>query len=166
MKWDLSRLFDCHAPEINRFLRRRGHTPETAADLTQDAFARLLTAAPDGPLDNPRAYLHQVARNLSIDFNRRERRFVRADVTEDEFLAIADPRPLQEQQVYDRQRLLVVEKALGELPERARSAFEAHRLGEKTIAEIASDLGLSQTRTWTVIRDAYRHLRRRLNEAE
>jgi len=166
MKWDLSRLFDRHASEINRFLRRRGHTAETAADLTQDAFARLLTASPGGSLDNPRAYLHQVARNLSIDFNRRERRFAQADLTEDEFLALADPHPLQEQQVYDRQRLLLVERALAELPARTRFAFEAHRLGEKTIAGIAEEIGLSQTRTWILIRDAYRHLRRRLNEAE
>ncbi len=165
MRWDLSRLFDRHGPEINRFLRRRGHNADVAADLTQDAFARLLTATPEGPLDNPRAYLHQVARNLSIDFNRRERRFVRADVTDEEFLAIADPHPLQEQQIYDRQRLAIVDRALGELPERTRLAFEAHRLGEKTIAEIAAEIGLSQTRTWTLIRDAYRHLRAHLNAA-
>jgi RNA polymerase sigma-70 factor (ECF subfamily) len=166
MTWDLSGLFSLHAAEITRFLRRRGHSPETAADLTQDTFARLLTASPQNSVDNPRAYLHQIARNLSVDLSRRERRASLSDLTETEFLAIADPSPLPETIVYDRQRLAIVERALGELPARTRRAFELHRLGEQTISEIAEDLDLSSTRTWVLIRDAYRHLRHRLNAAE
>ncbi|MGO1076531.1 RNA polymerase sigma factor [Inquilinus sp. CA228] len=160
MTWDLHGLFDRHAREIQRFLRRRGHTAETAADLTQDTFARLLTATPKG--DNPRAYLHQVARNLSIDFDRRERRMGCAAISDEQAATIADPAPWPETIVHDRQKLAIVDRALAELPARTRRAFEAHRLGEKTLSEIGEELGLSTTRTWTLIREAYRHLRDRL----
>lgn len=166
MKSWLQELFDRHGREINRFLRRRGHNEQTAADLTQDAFVRILMSAQDQDVENPRAYLHQVARNLSIDVERRERRMAQADLSDQEIAAIADPSPSPETIVSDRQRLSIAEDVLSGLPERTRYAFEAHRMGEKTIAEIAGELGLSTTRTWTLIRSAYDQLRARIQEGE
>ncbi|WP_342213498.1 sigma factor-like helix-turn-helix DNA-binding protein [Aquamicrobium lusatiense] len=57
----------------------------------------------------------------------------------------------------------MIEQALLELPEEARTAFEMYRLGERTINEVAAALGYSASRTWRLIRQAYRHLRLRLN---
>ncbi len=164
LMWDLRRLFQRHAREIDRFLRRRGHSAETAAALTQDTFVRLMTAAPRAAEGNPRAYLHQVARNLSTDLYRRESLAPRADLSEEAFHNLPDAAPSAETKVYDRQRLLIVERALGELPTRTRRAFALHQLGEMTIAEVGEALGLSTSRTWTLIRQAYLHLRARLNE--
>lgn len=164
MSWDIQALFRRHAGEIARALRRRGHDAEAAADLTQDTFVRVMTARPGGGTDNPAAYLHQIARNLSIDLRRRERHIAYAPFAEDELERIADAAPSPETVVYDRQRLAIVERAIGELPEKTRRAFELHRLGERTLAEAAAELGLSTTRTWTLIRDAYRHLRTRLRD--
>jgi RNA polymerase sigma-70 factor (ECF subfamily) len=167
MTWDIQELFRQYAAEITRSLRRRGHSVETAADLTQDAFVRLLGAAQRRPAeaDNPRAYLHQVARNLAVDLQRRERLMPRSELSEIALNAIADPSPSAETVVYDRQRLAIVELALAELPERTRHAFELHRLGEKTLAEVGVEIGLSTTRTWGLIREAYRHIRARLHDA-
>jgi RNA polymerase sigma-70 factor (ECF subfamily) len=162
--WDIQSLFLRHAGEITRFLRRRGHTAETAEDLTQDTFVRALTAAPRGDTNNPRAYLHRIARNLSVDLYRRERLVERADLPEEDLRGIADVSPGPETIVYDRQRLAIVERALQELPEQTRRAFELHRLGEMTITAVAAELGLSVSRTWTLIRRAYLHLRARLKE--
>lgn len=123
--WDIQNLFRKHAREINRFLRHRGHSPETAADLTQDTFLRILAAVPkDGTVDhNPKAYLYQVSRNLSINFARRERLANAVDLSEEAIAQLADPAPSPETVIYDRQRLKLVELALGELPERTRIAF-------------------------------------------
>ncbi|WP_430691779.1 sigma factor [Nitrobacter winogradskyi] len=44
MPWDFHTLFMRHSKEIANALRRRGVSPENAADLTQEAFLRLLTA--------------------------------------------------------------------------------------------------------------------------
>ncbi|MEO9299908.1 RNA polymerase sigma factor [Devosia alba] len=166
MSWDIHDLFRRHAAEINRGLRRRGMSSEVAADLTQDTFLRLLGALErrTAEADNPRAYLFQISRNLAVDYARRERLMPRAD-TSDAFLnAFTDPSPAVDTIVYDRQRLAIVQQALLELPERTRRAFEMHRLQEQTLAEIAPIIGLSTTRTWGLIRDAYRHIRARLHE--
>jgi len=62
-------------------------------------------------------------------------------------------------------RVLAAASRLGPvtvLPEKTRIAFEIHRMGEKTMSQVAAELGLSTPRTWTLIRRAYRHLRERL----
>lgn len=167
MSWDIQQLFLQYASEITRSLRRRGLSAETAADLTQDTFVRVLGSATRLPGEggNPRAYLHQVSRNLAIDLKRRERLVPHVEMSEDVLEAIADPAPSAETVVYDRQRLEIVERALAELPERTRLAFEQHRLGDRTLVDVAAELGLSTTRTWGLIREAYGHIRSRLQEA-
>ena len=81
-----------------------------------------------------------------------------AVVEDEEALSVADPSPSPEKIVYSRQCLVQTYAALNELPERTRRAFEMHRLGERTLAEVAEELEISTTRAWTLIRDAYRHL--------
>jgi len=164
LSWDLQNLFRRHAAELVRVLTRRGHSPETAADITQDAFVRLLTAQPSnaGQGANPRAYLFAITRNLSIDRARRERLVPHVDLTDELAERIVDPSPLQEAIVYDKQRLAATQRAISELPERTRRAFELHRLDELTVSEVAGRIGLSTTRTWSLIRDAYKHIRARL----
>jgi RNA polymerase sigma-70 factor (ECF subfamily) len=165
LMWDLRRLFLKHSRDIDRFLRRRGHNAETAADLAQDTFVRLLAAGPKiaSAHDNPKAYLYQISRNLSIDYQRRERLMPRVAISDDDLARVADPSPSPETLVYDKQRLAITLTAINELPERTRKAFELHRLDNMTITEVAREVGLSTTRTWALIRDAYRSIRIRLN---
>ena len=160
MSWDLQALFSLYAKEIARSLRRRGLSAETAADITQDTFLRVLAAPPaEGtPNHNPRAYLHQVSRSLTANHLRREALLSLVDLTDDRVANVADPAPGPERVVHSRQCLAQVAAALDALPERTRRAFEMHRLGGCTLAEVAATLGLSTTRTWCLIREAYRHL--------
>ncbi|MGE0629086.1 MAG: RNA polymerase sigma factor [Hyphomicrobiaceae bacterium] len=166
MSWDLHKLFQQHAKEIARALRRRGFSEDTAADLTQDAFVRLLTlSSEEGAAPaNQRAYLHRISYNLGIDYRRREALLQRVELTDEAFGRIADPAPSAEVVVYNKQRLAATRAAIRELPERTRTAFELHRLDGLTITEVAERLDLSTTRTWTLIRDAYRHIKRRLRD--
>ncbi|HEE4993110.1 RNA polymerase sigma factor [Agrobacterium tumefaciens] len=162
--WDLKRLFQKHAQEIDRFLRKRGHQPDVASDLTQDVFLKLLTSSPPKHSENPRAYLHTIARNVSVDLYRREQIVQREDLSEEEYADIADPTPGPDKVVHHRQRLATVDRALSELPEKTRRAFELYRLGDMTISEVADELGLSVSRTWTLIRRAYLHLQASLDD--
>lgn len=164
MSWDFAALFRRHARDIAQALRRRGLTEDLAADLTQDTFVRVLASPPSesAATHNPAAYLFRVARNLSIDHQRHERLQNLVDLSPDDFASIVDPSPSPEVAVYDRQKLALVQAALNEVPERTRTAFEMHRLGEMTIAEVAAELDLSTSRTWSLIRDAYEHIDDRL----
>jgi RNA polymerase sigma-70 factor (ECF subfamily) len=164
MSWDFHNLFVRHAREINRFLRRRGHNAETAADITQDTFLRVLASPPAEVCakPNPRAYLYQVSRSLSVNHRRRESLIQTTDL--DEAAAVADPAPTAEVLVYSRQCLAQTRRALAELPERTRRAFEMHRLGERTIQDVADELNVSTSRAWVLIRNAYRHILTHVDE--
>jgi len=163
--WDFTRLFLKHSREINRFLQRRGHSPETAADLTQETFLRVIAASPaDAAINaNSRAYLYRVSRNLSINHSRREA-IVSITTDEDALNESIDPSPSVETIVYDHQRLKRTVAALEGLPARTRKAFELHRLGGRTINEIGEELGVSCTTAWALIHEAYRHLVKETSE--
>lgn len=161
MSWDIQGLFRLHAKGIARALVRRGMSREAAADITQDTFERVLVRQPvlEGTANhNPKAYLYRVSRNLGINQLRRDALIRTVDLDSEEARQQADPSPSPERAVYSRQCLLKTYQALEQLPERTRIAFEMHRLGERTIAEVGEELGISTTRAWTLIHQAYRHL--------
>jgi RNA polymerase sigma-70 factor (ECF subfamily) len=160
MPWDFHDLFYRHAKDIARSLCRRGVSPEDAADLTQDAFLRVLAAPPAQGVanNNPKAYLYRVSHNLTTNYQRRSRLLVTVDIDDEGTPQIVDPLADPERQTYARQMLSKTAAALDELPERTRKAFEMHRLGGQTVAEIGDELEISTTRAWALVRDAYRHL--------
>jgi len=164
--WDIQHLFRKHARDIAQSLRRRGINEDTAADLTQETFVRVISSPPstDTAVRNPAGYLFRTARNLGTDHQRRERLVTYVDLSPQDFTSIVDPSPSPETAVYDRQRLALTQAALAELPDRTRKAFELHRVDEMTIAAVAAELGLSVSRTWTLIRTAYEHIDARLTD--
>lgn len=149
-----------------RSLRRRGIAEDAAADLTQDTFLRVLLRPPAKAMEthNPQGYLYQAARNLSINHQRRSALIETVNLDDKQVLNLADPTPSPERVVQSRQTLQQTYDALNELPARTRRAYEMHRLGERTIAEVAEELGISTTRAWTLIRDAYRYLVSRVED--
>jgi RNA polymerase sigma-70 factor (ECF subfamily) len=165
MSWDLTTLFRRHSKEIARSLRRRGLSAEAAADLTQDTFLRVLATPPGATTlnHNPRAYLFEVSRTLSINHRRRAALLPTIDIADEAVAQVADPAPSAETVVFSRQCLQQMADGLAELPEKTRRAFELHRLESRSIAAVADELGLSTTRTWELIHRAYRHLLMRVD---
>lgn len=166
--WDIQTLFRGHARRVTRSLTRRGIAADVAEDLTQDVFLRILernrhqTMAQVG--SDPAPLLFRIARNLMIDQWRREKAQPQVPLLPGDLDLIADPAPLAEQRIYDRQRLELTAKALMAMPERTRLAFELHRIEGRTIAEVSAEMGVSTSRGWTLIHDAYRRIRQTLNE--
>lgn len=177
MSQDTHTLFRLYACSIRQFLQRQGLGRETAEDLTQDVFLRMLArgTAQDAPsrdaqgpdvatIPDPRAYLFRISRNLMIDHWRSEQRRPVFPLGEHELARIADPAPDAERQYLDRERLRRTAAALETMPARTRQVFELHRLGGQSLAAIASETGLSTTRIWMLVHEAYRHIRRHLQE--
>jgi RNA polymerase sigma-70 factor (ECF subfamily) len=140
---DIAALFRLHQKELQGYLRKRGASPELAADLTQEAFLRLLAAPTDISLQNASAYLFRTATNLSVDWARRQR-FLPMAADQDAALATAiDDAPSAERLIISRQELAVLQAALDTVPSAVRFVFFA-RLDGMTFAEIGRKLGISQ----------------------
>lgn len=167
MAWDFHSLFGQHARGISRALQRRGFDRDVAADLTQDTFLRVIRAAPqdEAPDALMRAYLYKVARNLGINHARREALFRPVSLDAPEALPALAAAPDTETVVASREQLRLVRLILLEMPERQRKAFLLHRMCNWPIARIAEEIGLSTTRTWELIRAAYRDIVLRCGES-
>lgn len=139
--WDVQLLFRRYNGDLKRYLRSRGASAETAADLTQETFLRLLTASPLGPVDNVQAYIFRTANNLSIDLARRQRLLPFLDNGEEVLDRLIDEAPSPERVVVSRQELAILQTALNQVPQTPRSVFLA-RLDGRTFEDIGRTIGI------------------------
>ncbi|MBH1487040.1 sigma-70 family RNA polymerase sigma factor [Stenotrophomonas maltophilia] len=125
------------------WLRRRTHNADSAADLTQDTFLRLLSRRVDpSELRLPRAYLSTIAHALLVNH------WQRADLERAYLAALAaQPEPAHpsaEERTQALQLLHAVADMLSGLAERLRRAFLLARLSGLGYAEIGAQLGVSE----------------------
>ncbi len=70
-------LYDKHVDEIYRFIFLKVSTREIAQDITAETFRKGWQVFKKNPkIDNPRAYLYKIARNLVIDHYRTKKQHI------------------------------------------------------------------------------------------
>jgi RNA polymerase sigma-70 factor (ECF subfamily) len=156
--FDVQDLFRRHGEELKRFLRRRGATADSAADLMQETFLKLMTARPSRPVDNVQAYIFRTANNLSIDLARRQLLMPLVDDSDDVLGRLVDESPSPERVLLSRQELALVQAALDQIPERPREVFLA-RLDGKTFADIGQAMGISAQTAFSQMLKVLMHLK-------
>ena len=136
-------LYISHHGWLRQLLRRQLGCSETAADLAQDTFVRLLNRDQDvAGLRQPRAYLRRVAQGLLGNHWRRrdiEQAYLDALRGWPEPTAVS---PEETQLVLET--LYQVDAMLAGLPTRVREAFLMSRLDGLGYRDIAARLGVSE----------------------
>jgi len=158
-------LYLQHHAALRRFLARMLRCEETAAEVAQEAWLRMIRLAPGRTVDEPRAYLFQVAANAARDRMARER--TRVSVVDGRPVpeAVPCPEPDAETAALARERLSLLADAVDELPPRCREVFLMSRLDGLANGEIAARLGISRNMVEKHIVRAMLHCRRRLDAA-
>lgn len=127
-----------------RFLTRRTRDPDVAQDLLQETWLRIADGS--AVIENPRAYLFQIASNLAIDYFRAEgRRVLRREEIE-ALLSIPDEQPGPEAVAIGRSDLTLITSALEGMPTRRRAILLMSRVQGLPHRAIADHFGIS-TRT-------------------
>ena len=127
---------------ILHFLRKRTDNASDAADMTQDVFTQWLGYQDRAKVEQPRAFLFQMARNLLRDHWRRQQ--VRHSVQID-----SEPEPLSDERddpmaaAHRLQRLEQLKTVLAQLSPRRREALMLHRFEGLSQAQIAERMGIS-----------------------
>lgn len=139
-------LYDRLHPQLLRYLDRLVGDPDTAEDLAQEAFVRLLRR-PDLRGDDARLWIFTVATNLVRDRGRAATRRQR--------LLAADPpehtrEPLPDEDLERAERIRSVRNALDLLPERDRLMLLMREEGFR-YSEIAEALNVSASSVGTLI---------------
>jgi RNA polymerase sigma factor (sigma-70 family) len=137
--------------ELLNFLSRSVSDRDTAADLAQESYARVLAAQQAGQsVRDPRALLYRTARNLVIDQHRRAD--VRDETSEAELGdgegagldGFAGPQSLEPDAILSsREGLNAIVDTIDRLPPRCREAFILYKFDGLSYAEIAAQMGIS-----------------------
>ena len=155
-------LYLSHRSELVNYASGIVGDRDQAEDVVQEAWLRFSAVAekerPEkARILQPAGYLFRIVRNLAIDLSRKlisEGPHPAGDLAQEDLPAdMAGP----EQEVVGRDQLQLVVAALEELPERTRRAFDLHRFGDKTFAEIGTILGISQGRAHALVQEAVAH---------
>ncbi|AZP70533.1 RNA polymerase sigma factor [Pseudomonas poae] len=135
---NLGPLYRRHRSELLAYLTRRVNCRETANDLLQDAFIRLMNSEV-AKIGNVRAFLYRIANNLSIDHARRNR--VRGVSDEQELQALAGDADPQNSAIAGN-TLGHLRRLIDGLPSPTREVFLLARVEQLSYKEIAIRLGL------------------------
>ncbi|MBW8302576.1 MAG: RNA polymerase sigma factor [Brevundimonas sp.] len=126
-----------------RFSARGAAGGDEAADLVHDVYARVLASEGWRFIDDPRAYVLTMIRNLGIQKIRRARIVVMETLASAEGALADGGTPDAFDEISGRQRLRLALDALRALPPRCREVVELRRLQDLSSRDIARRLGLS-----------------------
>lgn len=158
----ISRLFTDHRKDIIAFLIRRVACPETAQDLSQETYIRLLRQESLPHADNLTGYLYRTAERLAIDFLRHHQRTASNALPLDEELECPNlhPEPL----AILRQQCEILLDAIASLPNQCRQVFLLRKIDELSYAEIAARLAISEKTVQRQLVKAMLHCHSRLQD--
>lgn len=128
-------------PRVLRYFRRKAGR-ETAPDLAQEVFARLLRSGALERADCPQAYLTRIARNLLIDIARRKRSRPTALYSLDEerdAVSCAD----QTWRIEAADLTHLYRRTVRAMPPKTRRVFLMRRARRMSYKDIAAALGIT-----------------------
>ena len=134
-------LYNAHHSWLNSWLRRKLGCPDSAADLTQDTFMRVLTTRDPQPVLEPRAFLTTIAKRVLFNHYRRqdlERAYLDTLAQLPEQVV-----PSEEERAIILQSLMELDQLLDGLPRAVKQAFLLAQVDGLTYNEIARELGIS-----------------------
>ena len=134
-------LYQDHHSWLTGWLRHKLGCPQSAADLAQDTFMRLLTARETPTLAEPRAFLTVVAKRVLFNHYRRqdlERAYLQALAQMPEQVV-----PSEEERAIILQTLMELDQLLDGLPSPVKRAFLLAQIDGLSHAEIGARLGIS-----------------------
>ncbi|MBS0534258.1 MAG: RNA polymerase sigma factor [Proteobacteria bacterium] len=149
-----------HVPAMLGLARRILGNAADAEDVAQEAMLRVWTHAPRWqPLAAFRTWLTRIVVNLCLD---RKRRAAWVDL--DQAGEIADPAPDAGEAVEQNERDGMVQKAIGQLPARQRTAIVLTYGDGMSNAEVAEVMGTTVSAVETLLVRAKQNLRRALGD--
>jgi RNA polymerase sigma factor (sigma-70 family) len=133
-----------HEAQLRKWLGARFPSVADHDDLVQESFLRLLRARTAGRIENTRAFLFTVARNVALNHIRQRRRLHPDGMAEIESGVVPDDRADTTEAVARRQEVGLLHEALAALPERCREVFVLRRIHGMSQKDIAARLGIAE----------------------
>lgn len=143
-------------------IKRRIGCEETAEELVQEAYLRVMQLDAIDEIDNLAGFLYRVAVNLAKD-HRRQPSVAARDRSEQLDEGLVCPRPTPDTIVQAQQELDKLSLMIAELPTQCRQIFLLHKVQHLSHAEIGVQLNISPRTVEAQICKALRILRDRMS---
>ena len=155
----LAVLFERHHRALFRYFVSMNGNRETAEDLVQDVFFRMLRYRTSyDPAQSFTAWMYQIARNAGVDQARKRRgtEVVDIDTFAERRAELVSASPGPEESVSRGQDLALLRRAMGQLPEDKREILVLSRfqgMKHEDIAEVLGcEVGTVKVRVYRAIR--------------
>jgi RNA polymerase sigma factor (sigma-70 family) len=137
----LGTLFERHHRGVYQYCLQLTRSPAVSEDLVQDVFLKLLQKAGSYRGEGScKAWIFNIARNVTFDYLRRADRRVTSDEDEENTGRLVDHRST-EQVAAGQQNLRLVARALAEIPAAAREVIWLGRFVFEDYDDLARALG-------------------------
>ncbi len=147
MGWHIEALFKTYATDLRNYIYGKVGCPQTAEDLLQETYIKLLRLSADTEIKNIKSYLFRIAGNVIIDHHRAMAHRLCGNNTEEisRCYDIVDERPSTEDIVINQDRMHKAIAAVVELSTLCQQIFELSNLAGLKNREIADQLGICQS---------------------
>lgn len=132
---------------LRAFLRRISPSSFDIDDITQETIMRALQAEKQREIEQPRAYLFSIARNVVKDALDRKSRSIIDFIEDFGDENVLSDEPLVDDQVDSRQRMTLFLEAVATLPEQCQQVFVLKKVYGYSHQEISKRLGISISTT-------------------
>jgi len=157
-----SQIYDQYIDKIYRFIFLKVSSQEIAEDLCSETFTRGWKAFKDNysRIENPPAFLYQIARNLVTDHYREKGR---TQTVSADCVPIIDPGMDLEEKTLIRSDLDVIKSALTNIKEDYREVVIWHYIDDLPITDIARMLNKSEGAARVMLHRALKSLKHELH---
>lgn len=161
-----SQIYNQYIGKIYRFVFLKVNSQEVAEDLTSETFVKFWDKinSSNSKVENPSAFLYQIARNLVTDHYREKGKtqVVSAELA-DWYNPIADPREDLAKTAILSSDIGEVKLALASLKEDYQNVIIWHYLDDLSITEVAKLLDRTEPATRVLLHRALESLKKKLN---
>ena len=176
LRKEFSKIYDKYIDKIYRFVFLKVNSPEVAEDLTSETFLRgwmafrgqktknngqrAKNSEQRTKIENPPAFLYQIARNLVVDYYREKGK---TQIVPAQDYRIIDPRINLEERANLNSDFEEVRRALSNLKEDYQDVIVYHYLDELSVPEIAKIVQKSEGTVRVLLHRALKSLKNELN---
>lgn len=167
-KKEFEKIYDAHIEKIFRFVYLKVSSKDDAEDITSRVFIKTWDSfSKENSLKNPKAFLYKVARNLVIDYYRKNRdNFKKEDTFKKEVplenIVVSDKEMRADERALLNSEIEGVKRALSRINEDYQNIIILYYLNELTTAEIGELLEKPESSIRVLIHRAVAALRKEM----
>lgn len=161
---NLESVYLDHQTELMLHLSRIVDCPDIAQEIVQESFIIYSKESEKQVIEHPRGFLFRTAKNLAYDYIKHRKVTEKYLNTNDPTLILSDETPSVEHFVLLQEKIAIFYSIADELPDRAREAFVLNRVYGMTYAEIANEMGITDSAVEKLLARALLHCRKQFKQ--